>query len=377
MTYLLRFILALPFFALLTCTKEQAPAPVVHHGIDTTSHEWTFTMYEVGGMNTTLRDVAALSPDYAIALGHVEHDFSTGPQPWPSINAYRWDGEKLIPFSMPISPHDTVTIDPQKNLKPFGSWMDLDAIWAFRRDNIWYSSASGAIAHITILGPDTMVRQETWKTRPSLIPAPCSRIWAKDTSFLYFAGDEGNVVRNVKGVWEDIPADTKGMEITGLYGNDNGEVLIASNGSSLHDTFLRFSDGKWSVIWDETLPSLSDPVMFGAPWCFWGPDNSDSLWIAGLWLGKIHKSGSGRVTPILNRLPSGFASIHGNSNQDVFFVGWNGVITHYNGATYRDFPDFMNKDMHFKAVRMTGNDVFIVGYRYFGGGIFIHGHRYK
>jgi hypothetical protein len=71
--------------------SDISPAPPISHAPDTTSHDWTFTMYEVGGMNTTLEDVFALSPDYALAVGKIER---TGPYIRPQVNAFLWKRQR-------------------------------------------------------------------------------------------------------------------------------------------------------------------------------------------------------------------------------------------------------------------------------------------
>jgi hypothetical protein len=188
-TLLFLFASATTFVLLLcsSCSDGITPPDGTPHAVDTTSHDWVFTMYEVGGMNTRLMDVCALSPDYAIAVGSVQ-GFD-----WPRKNAYLWDGNALTAISLPIYPNDTVTIDPQHGTRTWVSWMDLNSVWAFRRDNLWYATGpgSGAIAHMTIRGTDTSVRQETWKTRADFIPSPGLSVWAKDTSELYFGVRKG------------------------------------------------------------------------------------------------------------------------------------------------------------------------------------------
>ena len=101
------FLLLLLFSA---CSEKAPPEPQEPPPPDTTSHKWEFTMYEVGGLSSTLEDVSALSPAYAIAVGTMQE---TGGL--PRINSYLWDGTSLQPMNLPIYANDTVTIDPQNH----------------------------------------------------------------------------------------------------------------------------------------------------------------------------------------------------------------------------------------------------------------------
>jgi hypothetical protein len=363
---MIRFALLLPpLLAFIGACSDAPPAPpVAPPSPDTTSHEWTFTMYEVGGMNTTLRDVSALSPDYAIAVGYVE-----GISEWPRRNAFLWNGHTLDAISLPIYPHDTITIDPHHNSRTWVSWSRLNAIWAFQRDNIWYSADEGAFAHMTVSGNDTSVKQETYLTIGEGIGFATKAIWAKDSNEIYFGGYNSRLAMFRNGLWTAIPVDTEGEDIDQLFGYHDGTLYVRS----VH-TLLRLIDGRSAIICNRSMPSLSDLVYFGAPSFIWGNEKSDSAWINGLRVGRIRRDGVGKVTVLLE---SHYTGLHGTSDNDMFFVGYDGLITHYNGASFRHYNDFAGKSIRLLSVRVTGNDVFIVGDRYFGGGVFIHGTRSK
>lgn len=124
------------------------------------------------------------------------------------------------------------------------------------------------------------------------------------------------------------------------------------------------------------MPSLSDSTEFGAPICVWGLPNEDSIWIAGLWLGKMKSDGSGKVRVLQSLQPYGIGKIRGNKWNNVFFVGGIGAIWHYNGSTLHFYNDFYRNNWWLKSVAVLANDVYIVGEIYGAqAGIFIHGKR--
>ena len=355
------------------CSEKQPPEPPEPQPPDTTSHDWEFTMYEVGGMNTTFKDVCALSPDYAIAVGKIEEDFT-----WPDVNAYLWNGSSVDAISLPISPHDTVTIDPQNNERTRYGWGSLAAIWAFRRDNLWYTTIAGAIAHMTIKGVDTSVRQETYQTIGDDIGYSTERIWAFDTSTIFFGGSNGRAALYWRSVWEYIPVTTTGdaANVRDLFGT-GPENLFATLYDAIHRGYgsYRYDGVKWTPFWLEGYPSLSNVKEFGLPNCYWGDPSDDSIWIAGLWLGRMPKDGKGSVRFVAADIT--VLRIRGSARNNVFFCGYNGCILHFNGATLKRFRTFEGMRITLNAIACLKDDVFIVGDRYFGGGIIIHGRRIR
>ena len=201
------------------------------------------------------------------------------------------------------------------------------------------------------------------------MPSPGLCIWAKDTSELYFGGRSGKLMRYDNGGWTNLPVATEGENIDQIFGYRDGTLYVRS----VH-TLLRLIDGRSTIIWNRSMPSLSDSVYFGAPSFIWGNEKSDSAWINGLRVGRIRRDGVGKVTVLLE---SHYTGMHGTSDKDMFFVGFDGLITHYNGASFRHYYDFAGKSIRLLSVMVTGNDVFIAGDRYFGGGVFIHGTRSK
>ena len=349
------------------CSEKQPTAPPVPPPPDTTSHDWEFTMYEVGGLSSTLEDVSALSPDYAIAVGKMQE---TGGL--PRINSYLWNGISLHPMNLPIYANDTVTIDPQNHPNTRIGETLLNAVWAFRRDNIWYST-DGAIAHLTIRGRDTSVRQETWKTIGIEKAFSGTRIWANDTNEIYFAGLYSSVVKFANGEWIPMHAGTEYEKAEDLFGTGKALFLVTSRYPE--SSFKMFRDGMWRTIWKIDDPSLSNSVEFGRPNALWGNPGEDSVWLAGLWLGRYSKMGTGLVTPLFDIHRHGYTKIRGISLNDVFFAGADGLITHYNGNTFHDFIDYMDQEIRFLSLSVVQDHVFIVGYRRWGGGVFIHGKR--
>lgn len=97
---IVRFALGFGIHVLFAACSEDPPAqPPMPPPPDTTSHDWYFTKYHVTGYS--LRDVAALAPDYVVMVGEGVHGTNVG------TNAYLWNGSELKEMSIPLKPGGT------------------------------------------------------------------------------------------------------------------------------------------------------------------------------------------------------------------------------------------------------------------------------
>lgn len=368
---LLLFSLAIALFCGSSSCGDDPPAkPTVKAApLDTTSHEFSWSYWQIGdwGSSTLFYDLFALSPDFVIAVGRI-NDSSQYPR---VNNCYIWDGVSLNPFSLPINNNDTVTINSEYRSR------EINSIWMFRRDNFWYAMDNkGTYSHLTIASGDTNLKTENSFVRADVDGAIGTRIWAQDTSDIFFGGSHGDVMRYQNGIWTRYNIQTSGNWVKDLWGTSPDNVFMCAH-SEIPSYFYRFDGNKWNLIWTDAFGSLADSVQFGLPQCVWGLPNDDSIWIAGLWLGRMKNDGSGKVRVIKSVQPHGIRRIRGNKWNNVFFIGGIGAIWHYNGNTIHVYTDFYRNNWELTALAVFDNDVFIAGYVYGGGAIFIHGKRKK
>ena len=350
-----------------TCKNDspvKPPPPPVSP--DTTSHEYEWRAWLVGGWGTHLDDVFALSPDFAIAVGEID-DSSEYPRPH---NCYIWNGTDLEPYSLPINNNDTVTIN--------SNYSDniINSIWMFRRDNIWYAMDNkSTYAHLTIAEGDTNIKSESNLVRTDINGAIGQRIFAKDTNDIFFGGTLGAVIQYHNNNWTRYNLETARNYVTDLWGLTSNNVYMCANGGD-RGFFYRYDGAAWNLLWTDYLPSLSDSVFFGQITSIWGVQDQDSIWTAGLWLGKMKKDGTGKIKIIRSLQPYGILRIRGSKCNNVFFVGGMGAILHYNGSTLHFYDEFYGNDWILNSLTVLENDVFIVG-RIYGAkaGVFIHGKR--
>lgn len=352
------------------CDEAQPDQPPVVSGPDTTSHEWIFTVYDhLGG---SLRDVCALSPDYVVIVG----DGLTGTQ--IGTTARLWNGAALEEINFPIKPfgsYDTSTVkipDINNRLHTY------DAIWFLRRDHYWATWGS-TTAHVTI---SPSPRNDTNVHHYYGYAGGPRRIWAIDSTnvfFLSFLGDAVTQWHSRTRSWNrygfTFPPTQNENLARDLWGTGNDNIFAFTDYG-----VKRFDGTGWHTFWDVSMPSLCDSAYFGMPTNCWAASDEDSMWISGLFIGRMRKNGSGKVTYRFSGKSDNEASyagafVRGSAGNNIFFVGWDGYLAHYNGSTLRVFDQFRGQGMVFYRMAVFENEVFIVGAQHFNGGIFIHGRR--
>ncbi|MDT8324703.1 MAG: hypothetical protein RRA94_11355 [Bacteroidota bacterium] len=314
----------------------------------------------------------ALSPDFVVAVGR-----SVGPSP---VRAFRWDGMGLLPMTLPYRLDfraDTSTTNFPPEAYRSSSLTD---VWFFRRDNFWITDFDGA-THVTIAGGDrdTMVYNIRYSFYEGFQP---ERLWAYDSSNVFFLNDDADAVyqwRHRDRSWErhdlsypSMPFDNRAFDI---WGTSQNSVFIHTNGG-----LKRYDGSQWHTVWDRSMPSLCDSATFGVPISGWAAADEDSMWITGLYIGRMRKDGTGKVTYRHSGKTASGGSfdcriVRGSAKNNVFFAGLGGNLVHFNGRTFRVFEEFRDLGTPFYRLAVFDNDVFIIGNQNFNGGVFVHGHR--
>lgn len=363
-----KYLLISIFMLLSSCSETIEPRVKPCTKPDTSSHAWVFTKYELGMQNSKLHDVQALNGSFAVAVGHLVENYSPR-----ALNSYVWDNGILRDNSLPIRAAIGIGEDTSTVRMPDVAIGKVDAIRMIRRDNIWCGTSYGAYSHITVSGSDTMVLNENYTKREDVF---VRKIWASDTDDVWLGCYGGILWRRSENNWrrERLAAIGSNHDMDYLWGEHSANVyaIFSDPGGSI--TVQRYNGSAWSQIYKTGDSSLSSSVDFGAPRAIWGAAEDDSLWISGLYLGRVDREMNGDVV-VVRRNETGFKDIHGSATNSVFFVGYNGAIVHYNGATLHNYNEFAGEGIVFNSVHALNNEVFIVGEQPFGPAIFVHGRR--
>jgi hypothetical protein len=338
--------------------KKNPVAPPLQNGIDTTSHNWTFTIDTLGdGNGSTLNDAAIIStnPPIIYAVGNIQLKDSTGDyNPW-IYNLLKWNGNKwelnhitvlfrgnnITPPLKGIFPSSQYQIWLVGGLAIYGdgqSWLPFDVrsitgfdslsftkCWGNNAEDTWFAGLNGSLTHMT---------QESWLRIPSGVTDDIQDVWGyknKSTgqttvlaisSTVFYGGTENLI--SVSG---------------------NNATKINTNGLSWSIRGLWFDDNGYYIVGDGM---------------YYKKSLQDTVW---------QSFQKGITTNYIN-------AIRGNAWNDIIAVGDFGTVLHYNGSSWYNYTQQINlpncalysvsiKDNYMVAVGTLGGDraIAVVGVR--------------
>jgi hypothetical protein len=172
-------------------------------------------------------------------------------------------------------------------------------------------------------------RYPEWRAMTSPTQTKLLALWAGADDNVYAVGDAGVVLHYDGTSWTQQTGPSTDT-LTGIWGSGSELVVVASNGNAFH-----YTGGAWQSI-PPLLDALSSPErLFGV----WGSDPSNVLavgfdatigkLVGATWQRMTSNDGSSRA----------LSAVSGTSASDVYAVGVNGALLHYNGASWMVDPD--------------------------------------
>lgn len=175
----------------------------------------------------------------------------------------------------------------------------------------------------------------SWQTVHKGLPAALLSIWGTSAQHVWAVGaDAGDgkgplVLRFNGSTWEQLSTGTTG-DLWWVHGFENGPVYLGGTGGRI----LRYADGAFTQM---STPSTSG-VVFG----IWGA-SPDDLWAVGGAAGGARGAFAWRLVGDAWTVADGFPTeltetaalwkVAGRSANDVWMVGTNGVLVHWDGST--------------------------------------------
>lgn len=337
----------------LTCKKEPPVVPP-KGGPDTTSHDFTWQIDTLGdGASSVLNDIQVIDENNIWAVGEVFFRDSAGQYSEPPYNIARWNGTSWSYQRLAF---------PKYN---------FDCTIAFH--------LASATTAVLAFGPNSVLISDGGSIARwdgvSFVHYPClpqslrngtiRRIWGTSENQFYVVGLNGTIVRYNNGTWQRLESGTS-LHILDIWGESvsgqTGVLAIAS-----HSTATR--EIKLLKIAGETVETLSDSGIIEPAVRLWFRTNR-----------KYYAVGSGIYTKTSlsedrwSRAPlvitQYFSSdVTGIDTNDVFIVGAFADVLHYNGSTWRQYPELRQAGSLFivdfklntmAAAGMVGNRALVV-----------------
>ena len=299
--------------------------------MDTTSHNFTWEIYTLGN-GGTLRDVWIVDENDIWVVGDIITDSM-------EYNMAHWNGIKWVLMGLE-SQGDQIG---QPGIDPIvynysSHTLDLNSIHYFNENDFWVTSGfpmhwngeSWTLFHLQNMG---------------FSGVSVNTLWGTSSNNMYFVGYQGCIVHynGNEFVKMNSPKAQTINGITGSNSNETGDTQIWAWGWSDYPYrgFLLRSNGNiWEIVWDEFEPFFDDEAC-STPTVWTNEEYFVSYtgcnWVSQISIHYIHDLTNYEVVHIDS---VGYIyDIAGQNMNDLFFVGDFGNIMHFNGKTFRYFPE--------------------------------------
>ena len=307
--------------------------------LDTTSHNFTRQSWTFGEHSSSvLYDVAIIDENNIWAVGEIYINDSLG-QPDPArYNAAIWNGQNWAIQRIPYYYQG----------QPF--YHSIQSVFAFGSNDIWFCG-NGVVHWDGDSFIPIPIPTNVWG------PYQMNKLWGTSSEDLYIVGNEGNIAyySGPSSGWQKIESGTD-VDIQDIWGvtdnNANTFILCAAsnavepgehkilriNNSYSVDSISWISNRRVNSVWMESkfqLFACGDGMFIRS--------NAD-LWVQ-----------QDELTPVFKE------RIRGNSKNDLFVVGVFGLLAHYNGVDWREYPE-ASAALVYTSLDFKNNLMVTVGY---------------
>jgi hypothetical protein len=304
--------------------------------MDTTSHNFTFESWTFGTIgSSTLYDVAIIDENNIWAVGEILIA-DTSINGYTTYNAVHWDGSlwELKRINM-LSSCNPVTYPP------------LKAIWAFSDNNIIVTSGGsiGWFDGVTNI-PDCSIRP--------LLTGSINKIWGSSSNDLYVVGNDGNIAWYNGTEWAKIESGTD-VDIQDIWGITNNNTT----------PFILCAVSYVAQLGEHKILRINNTEVDSINWgtgrrvhSIWF--NSDKkIFVCG---GGIFFGSAPNYNWIeQNDVPLFFTQrVRGKEKNDLFVVGDFGLLAHYNGVSWKTYPEAATAEIY-KSLDYKNNLMVTVG----------------
>ncbi len=315
--------------------------------MDTTSHNWSYTLDTLGESNSYLLDVAIINDTLAYAVGEI-HIGDT------LYNAAKWNGTKWELMRLPSK--GSVAYPP------------LQSVLVISSNNILFSWGGGIITFDGINFTDDM------RMNP-LLTGAINKLFAFDSQNIYAVGGNGSIVHFNGNNWQKQESGTT-LALTGIKKtSDNQLYACGIHYGQSKGVVLRKTEQGWQTIIEGDIidsSQLFKPKLLGITEGLW-IDEKNTLYTVG---NLIYQYRSGIWSLVKSLAGNNFTgnpnfryrgylhAIDGNISNDIFIAGEINSVRHFNGVTWMQIGlpyHPLNYDMFWFGCNVKNNIAIVVG----------------
>ena len=305
--------------------------------MDTTSHNFTWQMFTLGGASSSaLYDVAIINDTLAYAVGQMFLNDSTGQIDQQPYNLATWDGTSWKIQKVPYYYQGQAFYGPIYSLEAFNA----NDIW-FGIGNMihWDGQSFNAVELPTsVWGPNRI-----------------NKIWGLSTKNFYIVGDGGSIAHYNGTSWTKIESGTN-LSFNDVFGS-GGEILAVCSQN------YPPGQGVFSITGNSTTQISAYPIdpieEFFSVWFV--PNQQYYVVGDGVYQKKSLSDSAWRNGP-LDITHDATTRVRGKNINDVFIVGAFGEFLHWNGVSWRSYIGQTGlADGSYTSVAIEGNLVVAVG----------------
>jgi hypothetical protein len=337
----------------LANNAKRDSTPALHaRTMDTTSHDWTWTMETFGVLSSQFDDVAIINDTLAYAVGKIYLNDSLGQNDPTPYNLAVWNGQS---WRFERRNFTWRLLYPNSGGEPQGT-SSIRSIFAFNSNDIWIAAQTVQhwngttwTEHAAIAGYDNQGFP--------IAAGGALKIWGSSSSNLYFVGRGGLIIHYNGSSWRKIESGTS-LDIYDIYGDGEEVLAVGSVSKRVDRVILKITPTVVIPLSQTGVLYRLQSIWFETARQYIGVGEgvyekrclSDSVW-------RTYPSG------VITSFAS--SSIRGNHVNDILIVGSFGEVLHWNGINWRnDYRTVFNlQDTELGGVVVKKNLTIATGFK--------------
>jgi len=314
--------------------------------MDTTSHNFTWQTFTFGEHgNSVLRDVAIIDENNIWAVGKIFLNDSTGQPDSQPYNAAHWHGNEW----------EIIRI-PTRTFSGTISSSEIKTIFSFSTNDIWTFSIAGSYSHWNGIEWETEFVDER--------EGSGLKLWGSNSNNLYLVGTGGSISLYNGTSWQKIESGTN-IDLRDIWGtNDGGIIWVTGYDSGFFNTvLLKYNGTIWQKLYEGSPNNQNNNYYIGLLRAVWTNSNLFTYLMNDEAIYRQYDKPEIdliRITGTFSHV--GFA-MRGSGKNNLFIVGQHGLVGHYNGFSFKEFPGLKNNNDYLYAVDVKDNTACVVGKR--------------